>query len=1130
MSFRLTKRIIKLLCGETAYERGEALQQEGSVTLTKEDAAAPGFTHSYEAVVHGNNRYHITVHIDGNGDVDAECSCLAFYSSDKLCKHVAAVLLHIHEEQFGEDSPIHSHSFLDGQDSRPSFTDRGNKRTSHARRSSNTHAQEEEDSQRIVSGLLGLFGDKPVRPTGAGALFDSRTRLETEFTLKLHEYGQRKLMFGIELKAGPARRPYIVQRIRDFLHSIERRKPYPFSKHFIYDPAIHSFRAEDDAVLQLLIRIYRNEALIRETALGYSGNNRSAGGDRMLLLPPASWEELLPVLRQAGTARLEQDGRLYEGIDVSDEAIPLQFRFDQAEATSADADRCRLEVQGMDQIAVMADYELVLSEGKLLQTTADLCSRLAELKLMLDQTDNQHITIASAQIEPFMEKVIPGLMKLGTVHISEAVSERIMQVPLKAKLYLDRIKDRLLIGMEFHYGRFVINPLNSESAKRASDRIIMRDGEQELRIMALMEQESFGKTEGGFFIDDEDAQYDFLYHIVPELEKLAEIHATGAVKLRLFNEHPPPRVRIDVDERTDWLAFTFNIDGIPESEIKGILKSLSEKRKYYRMPGGSLMPLETEQFQEIIKLINELGFVSDELLGKYGAHLRVPAVRALRLLDRQTRGDTVKLGKSLRQLLDDMRNPDNLEFAVPDSLVPILRDYQIYGYQWMRTIAHYRFGGILADDMGLGKTIQSIAFIISMLPEIRSEGLPAIVVSPASLTYNWLNEFHRFAPDVRVVIADGTKEERNDIVSHAATAAQTDVIITSYPLLRRDILHYADQAFHTLILDEAQAFKNYATQTAHAVKALQARHRFALTGTPVENGLEELWSIFDAVFPGLFPGRRQFGEMQRETIAKRIRPFLLRRLKRDVLGELPEKIETIQTSELLPEQKKLYVAYLAELRQDTVQHLNKDSFNKHRIRILAGITRLRQLCDHPALFVEGYQGSSAKLEQLLEIIEECRSAGKRLLIFSQFTQMLGLIAQQLGYQGISHFYLDGSTPAAERVELCSRFNAGERELFLLSLKAGGTGLNLTGADTVILYDLWWNPAVEQQAADRAHRIGQRNVVQIIRLVTQGTIEDKMYDLQQRKLNLIDEVVQSGGEEAFTSLTEQDVRELLMLEG
>ncbi|MDQ0113926.1 DEAD/DEAH box helicase [Paenibacillus harenae] len=1122
MSFRLTKRIIKLLCGETSFARGEALQQEGKVALTSEDATAS--VHLYEAVVSGNNRYEITVNIDGNGDVDAECTCLAFYSSDKLCKHVAAVLLHIHEQQFGEDSPVHSYSYnLDTHDKQqPTFTDRSESRSSQRYKQQQIRAAE--DDNRLVTGLLGLFGDRPARPTGAGALFDSRMQLEAEFTIKLHAYGNRKLMFGIELKAGP-KRPYIVQRIRDFLNCVDRRKPYPFSKHFIYDPAIHCFRQEDDAVLQRLIRIYRNESLIRESALGLSGGNRTAGGDRMLLIPPASWEELLHALGQAPAATIEQDGRLYAGVTVTDEAIPLQFRFDQAETTTADS--CLLEVQGLEQLAVMEDYGIVLSQGKLLKTASEQCHRLAELKQMLEQADKQQLTIASAQIEPFMEKVIPGLMKLGTVHISEAVSERIIRMPLRAKLYLDRIKDRLLIGMEFHYGRHIINPLNVESTKRASDRILMRDGEQERRIMSLMEQDSFGKTEGGYFIDDEDAQYEFLYHIVPELEKLAEIHATGAVKIRLFAEHAPPRVRIDVDERTDWLAFTFNIDGIPEGEIKGILKSLSEKRRYYRMPNGALMPLETEQFQEIIRLINELGFVSDELLGQY---MRIPAVRGLRLADRQSQSDTVKLGKTLRQLLDNLRNPDNLEFTVPPTLAGILRDYQAYGYQWMRTLAHYRFGGILADDMGLGKTIQSIAFVVSMLPEIRSEGIPAIIVSPASLIYNWRNELHRFAPEVRLVIADGTKEERNDIVSHASSAARADVIITSYPLLRRDILQYADQTFHTLILDEAQAFKNYATQTAQAVKALQARHRFALTGTPVENGLEELWSIFDVVFPQLFPGRRQFGELQRETIARRIRPFLLRRLKRDVLGELPEKIESIQTSELLPEQKKLYVAYLAELRQDTVQHLNKDSFNKHRIRILAGITRLRQLCDHPALFVEGYQGSSAKLEQLLEIIEECRSAGKRMLIFSQFTQMLGIIARELADQGVSHFYLDGSTPAAERVELCSRFNAGERELFLLSLKAGGTGLNLTGADTVVLYDLWWNPAVEQQAADRVHRIGQRNVVQIIRLVTQGTIEDKMVDLQQRKLNLIDEVVQPGGEKELTSLTEQDVRELLMLEG
>ncbi|BFH68241.1 hypothetical protein J27TS7_30900 [Paenibacillus dendritiformis] len=442
----------------------------------------------------------------------------------------------------------------------------------------------------------------------------------------------------------------------------------------------------------------------------------------------------------------------------------------------------------------------------------------------------------------------------------------------------------------------------------------------------------------------------------------------------------------------------------------------------------------------------------------------------------------------------------------------------------MKTLAHYRFGGILADEMGLGKTIQSIAFVLSALPEIREAGMPALIVSPASLMYNWRNELNRFAPELRVAMADGTKEERSRLVRDAS---RSDVIITSYPLLRQDIGQMAGTMFHTLILDEAQAFKNYATLTAQAVKAIQARHRFALTGTPVENRLEELWSICDVIYPGLFPGRREFNELSREAVARRVRPFLLRRMKSDVLKELPEKIESLQASQLLPEQKKLYVAYLAELRQETVKHLSTGGFRKNRIKILAGLTRLRQICCHPALFVEGYDGSSAKFEQLLDMIAECRSTGRRMLVFSQFTEMLGLIARELGKQGVPHFYLDGQTPARERVELCARFNRGERDLFLLSLKAGGTGLNLTGADTIILYDLWWNPAVEQQAADRAHRIGQKNVVQVIRLVTQGTIEEKMHELQQKKMNLIQEVLEPT-QEGLSAITEEEIRELLMI--
>jgi SNF2 family DNA or RNA helicase len=330
-----------------------------------------------------------------------------------------------------------------------------------------------------------------------------------------------------------------------------------------------------------------------------------------------------------------------------------------------------------------------------------------------------------------------------------------------------------------------------------------------------------------------------------------------------------------------------------------------------------------------------------------------------------------------------------------------------------------------------------------------------------------------------------------------------------------------------VFFDEAQAFKNPLTETARAAKKLQSDHRFALTGTPVENSLEELWSIFHVVFPELFRGLKEYSKLPRKNIARRIRPFLLRRLKEEVLSELPEKMESLESVELFPEQKKLYAAYLAKLRHDTLKHLDKDTIRKNRIKILAGLTRLRQICCHPSLFVDGYKGKSSKFEQLKQIIKESRLSGRRVLIFSQFTKMLELISRELTKQGLPFFYLDGQTPAEERVEICDRFNRGERDLFLISLKAGGTGLNLMSADTVILYDTWWNPAVEEQAADRAHRIGQKNVVQVIKLVARGTIEEKMNELQEKKRHLVEAIIDSE-DRMMAVLTEEDIREILMV--
>ncbi|MBA9085647.1 superfamily II DNA or RNA helicase [Fontibacillus solani] len=1119
MSTQLTKSYVKMLCGRISYDRGEAYYRSGKVHFTRLNHDS----REYEATVTGSDHYHVHVQFDAKNDVDAVCDCPAFTSYNKSCKHIAAVLLGIVDRQNGNAAPSGRSVSLLYPENNP------------ASDSSEIHISQREQSlleiassrQNEVSSrdlwltrdMMSLFGDPRYKqPSRIGSHFDSRTPLEVEFILSTVPYGYKKYLFAVEMKVG-TKRVYIVKNIRQFLECVERRQSYAFTNQFSYDPELHCFSGPSDDIIQQLIDISLNEQMYQES---FNKTNflhsRKANNERYLHIPPYAWNRMQPLLSQDPAVRVDigPNHKILYDFHLSHQPLPIQFSFEES-----DDGVIQFHVQGLEEITIMDSYGIIIAEHKLILLSESQCHQLYELQKMLDASQRRHIQVAAEQIEPFMEKVLPGLKKLGNVNISDDIAKRMVQTKLKARLYLDRVKDRLVAGLEFQYGNIVINPLEQSGSTRGSELILLRDVEQEGLILGLMDEGGFVQTESGYFLDDEDTEYEFLYHIVPGLEELLDIYATSAVKIRIAKLSVPPKITVDVNERTNWLEIKFDLDGISQNEIRGLIQSLTVKRKYHRLPNGALLPLDSSEFQQIVTFMNEVG---QYRMDDTGTGFRIPLTSSLHLLDDHRQGNAIQLSKSLRKLLQNMKNPDNLDFPVPESLSGIMRDYQVYGFQWMKTLAHYRFGGILADDMGLGKTLQSISFLVSVLPEIREQQMPAIIVAPASLVYNWRNELKKFAPDIVAIIADGSKADR---VRTIKDQSGVDVIITSYPLLRRDIEQYTNYSFHTLFLDEAQMFKNHTTQTAHAVKAIEAKYSFALTGTPIENSLDELWSIFDVVFPALFGDQKSFNELTREQIAKRISPFLLRRVKTDVLRELPEKIESLQSSELFPEQKKLYAAFLAQLQEETLKHLSEDGFQKHRIRILAGLTRLRQLCCHPALFVENYKGSSAKFEQLLELVEECRSSGKRMLIFSQFTGMLDIIGRELAYRDFSYFYLDGSTPSAERVELCNRFNEGERELFLISLKAGGTGLNLTGADTVILYDLWWNPAVEQQAADRAHRIGQKNSVHVIRLVSEGTVEDKMYELQQKKRDLIDEVLQPG-QKSVSSLSEEEIRDILMI--
>ena len=439
-------------------------------------------------------------------------------------------------------------------------------------------------------------------------------------------------------------------------------------------------------------------------------------------------------------------------------------------------------------------------------------------------------------------------------------------------------------------------------------------------------------------------------------------------------------------------------------------------------------------------------------------------------------------------------------------------------------------GHKLSDDMGLGKTLQVIAFLLS-----RQDGRqkPSLVVAPTSLLYNWLEEIHRFAPGLRAAAVAGSKAARE---AQLQDLCGIDVVVTTYDTLKRDIESYEKLSFRYVFLDEAQHIKNPATQSARAVKKLSMASCFALTGTPIENTLTELWSIFDFLMPGYLGSQAKFKQHYEIPIVRaedkkaakklrqRVMPFILRRMKKDVLKELPDKVERRLVGEMTPQQKKVYRAYFMKSQHEFAAELSLASPGERRMKILAILTRLRQIACDPSLFLESYHGGSGKLDMLEEVIDDAIEGGHRLLIFSQFTTMLSHIAARLKKKKIKYFYLDGATPALTRIKLVRQYNEGSVPIFLISLKAGGTGLNLTGADMVVHVDPWWNPAVEDQATDRAYRLGQQRNVQVFKLIMKGTVEEKIYEMQEKKKSLIDQMIKPG-ENFLAKLTDEEIQEL-----
>lgn len=1066
--------ILRYVASRAVLLRGLDYLLEGRVGELKFDQGDYTFT----ATVRGEAKYTVNVGLDDKLRVRSYgCDCEAYSKYSGACKHVAAVMQKIQHhwnEYFGAGVP----------------------------------ARLPESVSRLMRYLAvkQTEEDEVLRPS----ITQNVTLVPT---LNTHPSRLACLTFTIGVD-----RLYVLKDTRKFVEAHIEGRELEYGKSFTYRPRAAKYDATSQALLDMMVAKHYDE---RHTPAGY----RDASTyfvDKRFRLDGSGLQRFLDLMG-------DREFNLNLGeYDVSTRLVlgrpPISLTVEACEqglkaTLTPRRDRC---------IAIDPDATLVYCAGLLYHVDR----RFADYMKAMQQCfgSNGEVVVPFEYAPQFLSTVAASVESIGTVKIDESMSTRFFRESLETQVYLDRHGDGLSATIKFKYGEHCFDPLDSkpQPSPVVEGKALLRSSSDEARVLNLLKRYGFKSKGRVAQLEEEEAAFDFLHRGVPELAKSADIYYCDGFKPMVKS---PSRVSTGVKLNTSrgLLEMTVDYGTMQPKEFIELLTAYKLKRRYHRLKDGSFITLESPEFAGAASFLERLGVSAKDLENK---KVELPKYRAMYIdsLSRDLEGLVIERSSAFKKMVQDLREPQDTEYKVPEALRPILREYQTTGFRWLKTLASYGLGGVLADDMGLGKTLQ----VISLVLADKTEGSAAsLVVAPTSLLYNWEAEVRKFAPELNVVVIAGQPGERQQRVKEIGSA---DLVVTSYGLIKRDIELYEATQFKYCFVDEAQNIKNPATLNAKAVKQIRAECYFALTGTPIENNLTELWSIFDFLMPGYLLTHKKFGakfetpivkhgdKQALQDLARHIGPFVLRRMKRDVLKELPPKVESKLICEMTPEQTKLYQAYLLQARREYESEVAERGFDNSRIKILALLTRLRQLCCHPGMFLEGYQGGSGKLEALLELLRDALASGHRLLIFSQFTSMLGLVAAALRADGVAYHYLDGNTPSEERMRLVNTFNSGDKSAFLLSLKAGGTGLNLTGADMVIHLDPWWNPAVEDQATDRAYRIGQGNSVQVYKLIARNTIEERIYELQQAKKELIDSIIKPG-ETFLTKMSEDDIRRL-----
>ena len=921
--------------------------------------------------------------------------------------------------------------------------------------------------------------------------------LQLEVTLFLPEEGGKSM--ALALRTGQDKL-YAVRSVAQFFSGLESGAEVIFSKSCTLNPSWRSYSEQDRELLSFLWDIV--------TVMSLSGQMARTGAAARLLPVPERFILRLMGLLSSRRFRIRVSGKEAFLNGIPEGRVDLLF----AMTLHGREIEMRAEApEGLRKIGRDAAY--VFCDGTVLRLPE-------EQRLILSAMQERRCLYCFSPEESMWAlcELLPQMRRAGHVVLEGRLKDRLVNQPLTSEVRLDREGLAVTCEVDFHYGETVTSPFSGmeHGSIREDGLLLVRDAEGEHRVLKALADSGFRMNRNRAELTGGERIWAFLTEGLGKLQEVSTLWFSEAFKTMKPRR---PHLAGRLTAQGSGLRLELNVDGEPAEDTEEILKALREKRHWFRLADGAFLDLSgMEEWEDFADAALEQAPEPPVEGPKERGILEICSYRAAYLLSLLSENHAeVEVDQQVTRLY--AMKPEQAASGLDDRLRP----YQARGYAWLRTLHRMHLGGILADDMGLGKTIQIIALLLWGAEEKPKK--PSVIVAPTSLLYNWATELERFAPVLSVLIADGGQPARGEQISTLTDGAKMpDVYLTSYPLMRRDIPLLRSVPFRFAILDEAQYIKNAASAGAGAAKSLTAETRFALTGTPMENHPGELWSIFDFVLPGYLGTFSSF--MQRyglggnaERLRERIRPFLLRRLKEEVLTELPEKTETVLMADMTPEQDRVYRAALSRLRPE-----ERQLSGAARFRVLSALTELRECCDHPSLILPDYAGSSGKMELLMDILPGALASGRRVLLFSQFTRMLRILERRLIASGVSCFYLDGETPARTRMDMVNRFNAGTAQVFLISLKAGGSGLNLTGADWVIHYDPWWNPAAEDQATDRAHRIGQSRPVTVTRLITHGTVEEQVMKLSGRKREIFDRMIEAG--ETFpTQLSDEEIRGL-----